>query len=383
MGKMTSRERVRKTLNKKEPDRVPISLGECVSTTMTVGAHEKLKSYLGIETETNLMSKFFQIVFVDESVLKHFEVDFRPVIGRGPKKSKERRIDSRTFIDEWGVTGYMPPEGFYYDIIDFPLREATIEDIDKHNWPDPFDEGLTEGIEEEARDLYENTDYAIVGSAGLGQSIFEQSLYLRGFDTLLMDLVADKEFAHALFRKVTDIQKTKYDRFLEKTGKYIDIVRIGDDTGMQDGALMSPDMYREMLKPYHQEYFSFIKERTDAKLFLHSCGSVYDLIPDLIDAGVEILNPVQVSAKKMDCVKLKREFGESLIFWGAIDTQRVLPFESPETVKEEVKKRINQLGSNGGFIPSAVHNIQHDVSPQNIIALYEAIREYGTYPLKG
>ena len=382
MGKMTSRERVRKTLNKEEPDRAPISLGECVSTTMTVGAHENLKSHLGIHGRTTLMSKFFQIVFVDEGILKHFEVDFRPVIGGGPKKSKEKRIDKRTFIDEWGVTGYMPPEGFYYDIIDFPLREATIEDIDKHNWPDPLDEGLTESIEEAAKDLYENTDYAIVGSAGLGQSIFEQSCYLRGFDIMLMDLVANKEFAHALFRKITDIQKTKYGIFLDKVGKYLDIVRIGDDTGMQDGALMSPSMYREMLKPYHKEYFSFIKEKTDAKLFLHSCGSVYDLIPDLIDAGVEILNPVQVSANKMDCVKLKTEFGKSLSFWGAIDTQRVLPFESPETVKEEVKKRINQLGSNGGFIPSSVHNIQHDVSPQNIIAMYEAIREFGTYPLK-
>jgi uroporphyrinogen decarboxylase len=328
------------------------------------------------------MSDFFRLVFVDERILRHFEIDFRPVAGKGPRYPKQKTIDDRTFIDEWGVTAHMPVGGFYYDIIEFPLKKATIEDLERHPWLDPFDEGLTEGIGKEARDLHEGTDYAIVGSPSLGQSIFEQSSYLRGLDTLLMDLIINKEFAHALFRKVTDIQKTKYGRFLDKVGKYVDVVRVGDDTGMQQGPLMSPQLYREMLKPYHKEYFDFIKERTDAKLCLHSCGAVYELIEDLIDVGVDILNPIQVSAKNMECSRLKKEFGDRLGFWGGIDTQRVLPFGTPDEVKEEVRMRIRELGPGGGFIPCHVHNLQHDVPPENVIAMYRAIKEYGTYPLK-
>jgi uroporphyrinogen decarboxylase len=276
----------------------------------------------------------------------------------------------------------MPEGGFSYQIVDFPLKEATLEDLEGYPWPDPLDEGLTEGVEEEAKELYENSDYAIVGSSGLSQSIFEQSWYLRGMDTLLMDFMTDKEFAHALLGKVTEIQKLKYGRFLDKAGKYLDVVRVSDDLGMQTGPLMSSQLYREMIKPYHKDYFCFIKGKTDAKLLLHCCGSVSTLIDDFIDVGVDILNPLQVSAANMDCPDLKRKFGDRLSFWGAIDTQQILPYGSPEEVREEVRGRIRELGLGGGFIPSAVNSIQHDVPPQNIVAMYEAIKEYGRYPLQ-
>jgi uroporphyrinogen decarboxylase len=381
MAKLKSRERVRRTLRHEETDRVPLSLGESLTTSMSVKAHDHLKTHLGIDGANKLMSKLFQVVFVDERILRHFEIDFRPLTGRAPKYSRQRDLGNHTFVDEWGSKVRMPPSGFYYDFIEFPLKDANVEDLDSYPWPDPYDEGLTEGIDKEGKDLYENSQYAIVGSPSLGKSIFEQSSYLRGLDTLLLDLLINKEFAHALFKKIMDIQKAKYGAFLDKVGKYLDIVTIGDDLGMQDGPLMSPKSYREMVKPYHKEYFSFIKEKTDAKLFLHSCGSVYDLIPDLIDAGVDILNPVQVSARNMDCSRLKREFGDRLSFWGAIDTQRVLPFGSEEEVKDQVRQRIKELGAEGGYIPCAVHNIQHDVPAQNIVAMYQAIKEYGTYPL--
>lgn len=248
MIKMTPRERIRKTLRHEEPDRIPLILGGDGSSTMTVRAHKNLLKYLGIDAETKLMSKFYQIVFVDERILKYFEIDIRPLVGKGPKKSREMNLDNRTYINEWGMKLKMPEGGYYYDIIEFPLKNASIEDLDNFLWPDPFDEGLIEGIEDEAKEIYEHTDYAIMGSLSLGQSIFEQSWYLRGMDTLLMDLIINKEFAHALFRRVTDIQKTIYGRFLDNVGKYLDIVRVADDLSTQQGLLMSPQLYREMIK---------------------------------------------------------------------------------------------------------------------------------------
>jgi uroporphyrinogen decarboxylase len=237
-------------------------------------------------------------------------------------------------------------------------------------------------VEEEAKTLFENTDFAVVGSAGGPTNIFELSWYLRGLDQLLMDLVADKHFAHALLRKVTDLQKAKYGEFLKKAGKYLDIVRVGDDMGTQGQPFFSPALYREMIKPYQREFYSFIKERTDAALMFHSCGNVYPLIPDLIEVGVDILNPVQVSINDMDPARLKREFGDRLAFSGAIDTQRVLPYGTPEEVEEEVRRRVQELGPNGGYLIASVHNIQPDVPPENVVALFRAGKKYGRYPLK-
>ena len=382
MAKLTSRDRVRRTLRHEEPDRIPLTLGADAATTLTAGAYENLKTYLGISGETRLFSKARQTVFVDEKILKHFQIDTRPLTGKGLRNWKERDIGNQTFLNEWGIRQQMPRGGSSYQIVDFPLKEATIEDLEEYPWPDPLDEGLVEGIEEEAKELYEHSDYAVVGSSGLSQSIFEQSWYLRGMDTLLMDFMTDKEFAHALLRKVTEVQKVKYGRFLDKVGKYLDVVRVSDDLGMQTGPLMSPQLYREMIKPYHRDYFSFIKAKTDAKLLLHCCGSISMLIDDFMDVGVDILNPIQVSAVNMNCPNLKKEFGDRLSFWGAIDTQQILPCGSPEEVKEEVRGRIRELGLGGGFIPSAVNSIQHDVPPQNIVAMVEAIKEYGEYPLK-
>jgi uroporphyrinogen decarboxylase len=223
----------------------------------------------------------------------------------------------------------------------------------------------------------------VVGSAGGPTNIFELSWYLRGLDQFLMDLIVDKPFAHALLRKVTDLQKAKYGEFLKKTGKYLDIVRVGDDMGTQSQPFFSPALYREMIKPYHMEFFSFLKQHTDAALMFHSCGNIYPLLPDLIEAGIDILNPVQVSAQDMEPERLKREFGDRLTFSGAIDTQRVLPCGTAQEVEEEVRRRIQGLGPGGGYIIASVHNIQPDVPAENVVALFRAGLRYGKYPLKG
>jgi len=382
MSQLTPRERVRRAISRQEPDRVPLDLGTTTSTTMVDGAHERLKQHMGIAGERRLISVMFQLVWVEEAILREFQIDLRPVMGKGPSRSRGGFGPDGTFVDEWGVTFRRPPGGLYYDIISSPLREATLKDLEFYPFPDPLDPGRLAGVEEDAKTLHENTDYAVVGSAGGPTNIFELSWYLRGLDQFLIDLVADKPFAHALLRRVTDLQKAKYGEFLKKTGRYLDIVRAGDDMGTQSQPLLSPALYREMIKPYHVEFFSSIKERTDAALMFHSCGNVYPLIPDLMEAGVDILNPIQVSAKEMEPERLKREFGDRLAFSGAIDTQRVLPYGTPEEVEGEVRQRIQELGPGGGYVIASVHNIQPDVPPENVMAMFRAGLKHGSYPLR-
>jgi uroporphyrinogen decarboxylase len=236
-------------------------------------------------------------------------------------------------------------------------------------------------VAERARHLFHGTRWAVVGCPGFN-GVWERATYLVGFQRMLEGLLLEPEFVHAVLRRITDLCKPALGRYLDLVGPYIQIIKMGDDLGTQNGPQMSPRIYRQVIKPYHHELFRFIKERTSARIFLHTCGSVYRLLPDLVDAGVEILNPVQVSARDMDTRRLKAEFGDRLSFMGAIDTQRVLPFGSEEDVKAEVERRIADLGPGGGFILAPVHNLQADVPPENVVAMYRHARKVGRYPLQ-
>ena len=204
---------------------------------------------------------------------------------------------------------------------------------------------------------------------------------LRGLTQLLEDLVADPEFVTALMAKLLELNIAGTRRFLEKTGKYISVFRTADDLATQNSLLMSPKVYRKLLKPVYKQYFDFVHSMTDAKIFYHSCGCVNNLIDDLAEIGVDILNPVQVSAMG-DTAELKQRFGSQMTFWGGIDTQSVLPNGTPQDVEEEVRHQIRDLGPGGGFVVASVHNIQPDVSPENIIAMARAARKYGKYPIQ-
>jgi uroporphyrinogen decarboxylase len=172
----------------------------------------------------------------------------------------------------------------------------------------------------------------------------------------------------------------RWEKMLRVIGDDIQLVTMGDDLGLQDGTAMSPDLYREMVKPIHKEFISFIKKRTRAKIWMHNCGSIYDLIPDFIELGIDVINPVQVSARNMDTKKLKKEFGKDIVFWGAgCDSQNVLPWGKPEDIREEVKRRIEDLAPGGGFVFAPIMNIQLDVPVENIIAMFETALEYGKY----
>ena len=381
MKQMTSRERVLATLNHEEPDRIPVDIGSTITTTMVLAGYKRFKNYLDISDSPDiLVSRMFQAVKMDERILKLLQVDFRPVFYGGPKGWKDIEGPNDTYVDEWGLKLRRAANGFYYDMIDHPLKNVTIEDLGSYNWPDPLDPGRFEGIEKEARELHENSDYAVVGP-GCSVGFFELCWYLRGLEQLFMDMVLNPDFVHALFRKVLDIRKSILSEYLKRTGKYLDVVYSADDLGAQESTLMSPELYREMVKPYQKELFAFIRERTDAKIFYHCCGDVYPLIPDLIEIGVDALNPVQVSARDMDTKRLKEKFGDKITFWGAIDTQHVLPHGTPQEVREEVRRRVKDLAPGGGYVLAAVHAIQPDVPPENILCMCKAARQYGRYPI--
>ncbi len=368
---LNHRERVQLALNHQEPDRVPMDLGSTVVSGLTIGAYKRLQSHLKLEYhDQDFLSLVFQVVYPDERIFKHFDIDFRPVYYRPARVSKGKLYPDGEFIDDWGIVRQKPEGSLYYDIIDSPFKEGTINELESFDWPDPLDPGRFEGIEAEAEYLYRETDYAIVGP-GTDTNVFELAWFLRGFEKFLMDLVLNPEFVHALLRRLTDYRKAMLGRYLELVGDYLDVVYVADDLATQAGSLLSPQTFQEFVKPYLGEYYQFVKDRTPAKLLLHCCGNVVPLLDDLIDIGVDIINPVQVSAEGMDTKFLKQKFGERIGFWGAVDTQHVLPQGTPEEVRAEVRKLVADLGLGGGFVLAPVHNIQPDVPPENICALYE------------
>ena len=371
---------------REEPDRVPLDLGG-INSTMMVGAYENLKRFLGMEDlPTRLISKTWQIVAPDEQVLERLGIDTRYLFPNvappqeptaGESATREETEDDQ-FTDEWGITRRFVMH--YYEITAHPLKEAEgLDAIESYPWPNPRDYLSVAGLRERAIDLRRNTDYAVAGyTAG---SLFEQAWYLRGYPELLMDFMINKDFAHALFRKVVDVRKQHAEIYLGEVGDYLDVIQVGDDIATQEAPTMSPALYREMVKPYQAELFQFIKERTRAKLYYHSCGTVSPLVEDLIEIGVDALNPIQVSAKQMDPADLKHRFGDRIAFWGAIDSQHVLPFGTPDEVKAEVRRRIDALAPGGGYVLAGVHNLQPDIPPENIVAMYEEGARYGVYPL--
>ena len=378
---LTPRERVLCAIDHQEPDRVPIFFGACSPTTMLGPAYEKLKAHLGIQRPTRLLSKTFQYAELDEEAMVHCGADARLLSPKPFPSALARELTEHKLIDAWGTTWEQRPGVPYYEMVDVPLRHASIADLETFPWPDLTHPARFEGLAEEARALRASSPYAIVALGYL--LVFDQVHMLRGQETWLTDLAADPEFAHAILRKVTDLMIAGTIKYLEAVGPYIDLITFADDLGSQRSPLISPKMYRRMIKPYQAEVIAAIKAHSQAKVFFHSCGNVYPLIGDLIEIGVDVLNPVQVSAGEMgDTARLKREFGKNITFCGGIDTRWVLPHGSTEDVRAEVRNRIRDLAPGGGYILAAVHCIQPDVPPENVLAMFDEARIAGQYPIK-
>jgi len=376
MANMTHRERVLAALNHRQPDRVPLDLGATRSTSIVVQAYERLNRHLGSTEPPRIFSKWLNIAHPSQAMLQRFDIDTRSVGQGGPDNWQDIVFPDGSYQDEWGVVRSRPKESLYYDLTKSPFGgDADVADVEKFPWPNPHDPGRCQGMAEEARRLHQETDFAVV--LNMPGGIVHQAQFLRGFEDWFADLIANPAFFQALMEKLADLWIEMAKDQLDAVRENVDICFFGDDMAFQDGPMMSMDLYRKMIKPHHKRLFGYITSRTSAKIVYHTCGSVVHLIPDLIEMGVAGLNPVQVSAKGMDTRTLKREFGRDICFWGAIDTQRVLPFGKPDGVAAEVKRRVDDLGRGGGYVLCAVHNIQADVSPENICAMYDAAREYG------
>jgi uroporphyrinogen decarboxylase len=319
---------------------------------------------------------------MESDVLERLRVDTRSVHTKAPYRSREAEFPDGRYVNEWGVEYQKPPPGQYaYIPVGAPLARATVADLGSFEWPDPLDPGRTEGLREDARRLREEGNYCIVGNVDK-PSILELALAMRGFEQFLVDTATDPGFAGRLLDKLTELQVVRYERFLEETGDYLDVICFADDVGIQDGLLISPQLYRKMLKPRHKLLLDAVRRKTNAKILYHSCGDCYPVIPDLIEIGVDSLNPVQVSAAEMDTARLKRDFGKYISFWGAIDTQHILPHGTRDDVRAEVRHRIRDLAADGGFVLCPVHNVQDDVPPENLVAMCEEAVHAGRYPLR-
>lgn len=374
---MTHRQRIRAALAHRQPDRLPLDLGGTNCSTLTTGAHARLRAHLGIPAEppAPFLSRRSSTVEVDRAVVERFQCDVLPLMP-GVPSTAERDISEIAFVDEFGVA-WQRHSGTHYINVNGPfqkLDDPTPADVDHFVWPDPLDPVRYTRLGERGRALRREADYAVALTAWLGPVHLSQ--FMRGYVEWLEDLLARPLFVEALLDRFVGLWITAMDRILAECAGEVDVVLFGDDIGTQNGPLFRPELYRRFIKPHHKRMVETLK-RHGVPVMYHSCGSVAALIRDLIDTGIDALNPVQVAAAGMDTARLKREFGRDLAFWGAIDTQRVLSRGTPDDVREEVRRRIGDLAESGGYVLCGVHNILAEVPPENVVAMYEAALEYG------
>lgn len=379
---MNSRERVIKAINHQEPDRVPIDMNPLYDFYMN------LKQYLHLEIDEKVKHNYAMEVVPHPLVLEKLGIDMSSVkLGSPMGKKKEPRSDG-LIEDEWGVLYKVvsqPGGGSYNEVVKSPLKDAKLSDLANYPWPVPDLPGRGEEAEKNAKTLFEDTEFAILGR--FGGAITETALYMLGMENWMIRLASDPDFMDALLTKITDIE-IALDRIgLEATAKYLQIFKAsGEDLGMQTGPMYSMKMFKNQLLPHLKRRFQAARKYLDSvnpsvKIMLHSCGSISRFIPDLIEAGIDIIDPIQPHAAEMDSAYLKANFGDKLTFHGGIDIQQVLPFGTKEEIEAEVRTRMRDLGPGGGYILAPAHNVQADVKPENIFCMIDAVKKYGEYPL--
>jgi uroporphyrinogen decarboxylase len=377
---MTPRECFHAAMNHEQPDRLLIDMGKHIGS-IHRHAYVALKEHLGdasMVNENKILDRMAQTVVPDESLLQRFDIDFRWILPNWVQVTE--RDDVPGYIDMWGVP-YKAAGNWDHCVVDgAPLREATVDNINDFQWPDPRDPAQFRGLREKAKFLFENTDY-VIGADAIKAGVFMNSLQMRGYDQFFMDLMIDKPFAEALMDKILATLKEMWSRYMEEVGPYVQIVYLTDDLGSQTSLLISPKLFREMLKPRMKELHDHIKSLADVKLMFHSDGAVLPLIDDFLDMNVDILNPIQTSVSGLeDTYALKESYGGRLSFHGAIDVQQMLPNATTEELEQEIACRIYDLGRNGGYILAPCHNIGHDIPPENVVTLFEKARQLGRDP---
>lgn len=385
---MNSQERISKALNHEEPDRVPYDLAGSTWTGITNTAYQNLRKYLGFEPQKPVWSDVVQqIVIPDEEILEKLNVDTRGIFPLTShnwdvfSKLKEME-DYWEYYDEWGFTHHFPKNGHWFSIVKHPMEAVDFDSkglVEKFTWPDARNKQRFAGLREKAIKFREQKK--IVMTKGLCAGLFEMHQRVRGMGNAMLDPFLYPLNSDKLIGKLADLKIEFWDAAVNELGDVVDIIGEGDDYGTQQSQLISPQQFREFYKPHFIRVLSYIIEKApQVKIMFHSCGNVRPIIPDLIEMGVDILNPVHINATEMDPIQLKRDFGDAIVFWGGgVDTQKVLPSGTVQQVRDEVRKNIDALAPGGGFVFNTVHNIQAEVPPENIIAMWETLQDYGVY----
>ena len=408
---MTSRERVRMALNHRQPDRVPIDFGATRVSGIAATAYRRLLQHLGMQEEVRIYDIKQQLALPSSAMIARMGGDVVQLQRLGPTTGMPFLT-----LDEW-KPGYMidgspclvpaafdpvmvdggaieifhdgiryarrTPDAPYFDVCPFPLADAeTCADIDRFVWRDPWSEREERWLRSQLQALWEGTDKAIF--AGLPMfccSFFEMGVVLFGYQRFMENLLLKRDMMEYWLDVKLAHDCEILEKFLAVAGPYIEVIQTNDDFGAQNALLIRPQLYREMFKPRQRKWIEFVKARTAAKVFLHCDGAVASIIPDFIEIGIDILNPLQTSARGMDPVTLKRDYGRHLSFWGGgVDTQSTLPLGSIEDIRREVRERMTLLAPGGGFVFGAIHNIQPDITPERILAVFDTAQECGRSP---
>lgn len=382
---MTSRERLLTALNHQEPDRVPVDLASTQVTAISLKAYQNMRRFLGLpETNPLVPDRNQQICIPDEDILDRFQVDVRGLwpLMNSNNFSDDDAGDYLHHIDEWGL-GYRfnKNEGLWYDLYLSPMSSAELSSsyLKNYTFPDGGDRARINGLREQA-EKYRQAGYPVFLKS-VCAGLFEMAIRLRGMENALMDLMLDRKHAEELLDKILEVKLNYWNMALTDLAEVVDVIAEADDFGSQESQLISFDTFREIIKPRQQELISFMKKKApNAKIFFHSCGNIRPLLPEFIEMGIDIINPVHIRAKGMEPGQLKKDFGKDVVFWGGgIDTQNTLPNGTPQQIRDEVKRNIELLAPGGGFVFNTIHNILADVPPENIVAMYETVAEYGGY----
>jgi uroporphyrinogen decarboxylase len=382
--RMTSRERVLLALNHKEPDRVPITLGGSANH-LSEQRYQVLRDYFHCADIPRRTLVGFYTTPDYGPLLDCLGTDFRFIHIRPPRSFIANSLvgDFQPFTDEWGLHHRL--FAGYYDLSGAPLGQdldsLTVKQIEDYPWPDPYDPARLEGVREEIEHLYHHTDYALVAHRPVYGNIWEMSRWMLGMQNALMLTVLDRKLFDALLAKLSDVLDGFYDAFLSVVGPYVQVVEMAEDLGTNTGPMFNPEVYRTTMKPKHRRTIDLIKRKApNAKVMLHCDGAIRRFIPDLIEAGFDVLNPIEAHLPGMDPAQLKRDFGRDLVFQGGIDVKQILTQGSPEDIRRHVSQRIDELGPGGGYLLAPAHNFGNDIPLENILAFFEAGHTVGFYP---
>ena len=385
----TSFERVRTALAHKEPDCIPFDIGGTMVTGINVNALKALRKHLELSEDVQIRDKITQMADTDDEIVEKFKIDIKNVSPEPPSKpglARDLGLQGEHYIllDEFGMGWRMPATGgHYYDLYHSPLKDAqTVKDIEDYPWPDPLDSARYVNLKAKADHIVSNEKKAYV-LGRMNSGMWETAMWMTGYEKFYCDMIANEKLVHAIMSKLLEIKMRYWEKALETVGENVSVVSTADDLGSQRGLLVSLQLYKKLIWPYHKRLFEFIKKKAKSKvyIFFHNDGAIYQTLPLLIEAGVDIMNPWQVNCAGMgDTKEFKKEYGSDLTVWGgSCDTQFVLPFGTPQQVRDETRRRIEDLAPGGGFIFAPIHVIQSGVPPENIMAWWETLQEYGGY----